>query len=127
MLISPMNPNQYRVVGSNELEGLVDLSNKTRTCKKSDLDWFPCVHAIAPCMRRHTPFHIMTSRYYCAKTLRATYVESIYLVCPVQWDVSNELKMRLVLPPEMRRCSAGRPRKNRILFQREDKIRYKYS
>ena len=37
------------------------------------------------------------------------------------------MKIRSVLPPEMRRQSAGRPRKNRILFQEEEKIRYKCS
>ena len=58
----------------------------------------------------------MTSHYYYAETLRAAYAKSIYPVGdPVQWDVPNEVKMRSVLPPEMRRRSAGRPRKNRIL------------
>ena len=70
----------------------------------------------------------MTSRYYYAETLRAAYAESIYPVGdPVQCDVSNEVKMRSVLPPEMRRRSASRPKKNRILSQGEDKIRYKCS
>ena len=80
MLVSPINPNQYRVVGSNEMEGLVDLSNKTCTCRKFDLNQFPCVHAIAANMRRHIPFHIMTSRYYYAETLRVAYAESIFPV-----------------------------------------------
>ena len=116
MLVSPINPNQYRVVGSNEIEGLVDLSNKTCTCRKFDLNQFPCVHAIARCMRRHIPFHVMTSRYNYAETLRAAYAESIYPVGdPVQCDVSNEVKMRSVFPPEMRRRFAGRSRKNRIM------------
>ena len=50
MLVSPINPNQYRVVGSNEMEGLVDLSSKTYTSRKFDTDQFPCVHTIAACM-----------------------------------------------------------------------------
>ena len=85
MLVSPINPNQYRVVGSNEMEGLVDLSNKTCTCRKFDLNQFPCIQAIVACMRRHILFHVMTSHYYYAETLRAAYAESIYPVGdPVQ-------------------------------------------
>ena len=80
MLVSPINYNQYRVVGNNEMEGLVDLSSKTHTCRKFDMNQFPCVHTIAACMRRHIPFHIMTSRYYYTETLRAAYAESIYHV-----------------------------------------------
>ena len=62
------------------MEGLVDLSSKTYTSRKFDTDQFPCVHTIAACMRRHIPFHVMTSHYYYAETLRATYAESIYPV-----------------------------------------------
>ena len=128
MLVRPINPNQYRVVGSNQLEGMVDLANRTCTCKKFDLHQFPCVHAMAACMQRHIPFHAMTSPYYYARTLCAAYAESIYPVGDiVQWDICLEVKNRIVLPPVLRRRSAGRPRKNRILSQGEDKIRYKCS
>ena len=128
MLVRPINPNQYRVVGSNQLEGMVDLANRTCTCKKFDLHQFPCVHAMAACMQRHIPFHAMTSPYYYAQTLCAAYAESIYPVGDiVQWDICPEVKNRIVLPPVLRRRSAGRPRKNRILSQGEDKIRYKCS
>ena len=78
MLVRPINPNQYRV-GSNQLEDMVDLANRTCTCKKFNLHHFPCVHVMATYMQRHVPFHIMTSCYYSEK-LCAVYVESIYPV-----------------------------------------------
>ena len=70
----------------------------------------------------------MTSPYYYAQTLCATYVKSNYPVGDiVQWHVCPEVKNRIVLPPILRRYFVGKPRKNWILSQGGDKIRYKYS
>ena len=70
----------------------------------------------------------MASRYYYVETLCVAYAKSVYPVGdPVQWNVPNEVKMMSVLLPEMRRRSASRPRKNKIMSQGEEKIRYKCS
>ena len=43
---SQLNPVTYHVKGG-ELEGVVDIFNKTCTCKEFDIDKLPCVHAVA--------------------------------------------------------------------------------
>ena len=54
--VQPINPDEYRVVGG-ELEGTVNLSTKFCTCRKFDMDQYPCVHGMAACLYRHIEFH----------------------------------------------------------------------
>ena len=123
--VQPINPDEYRVVGG-ELEGTVNLSTKSCTCRKFDMDQYPCVHGMAACLYRHIKFHHMCKHYYYASTLCTAYAESIYLVGDVmQWEVPNDVQMMVVLPSDNRRRAVGRPRKKRILSQGEDKKRYK--
>ena len=123
--VQPINPDEYRVVGG-ELEGTVNLRTKTCTCRKFDMDQYSCVHGMSACLYRHIEFHHMCSHYYYANTLCTAYSDSVYLVGDVmQWEVPNDVQMMVVLPPDNRRRAVGRPRKNRILSQGEDKMRYK--
>ena len=90
------------------------------------MNQYPCVHGMVACLYRHIEFHHMCSHYYYASTLCTAYAESIYPVGDVmQWEVPNDVQMMVVLPPDNRRRAVGRPRKNRILSQGEDKMRYK--
>ena len=123
--VQPINPDEYRVVGG-ELEGTVNLRTKTCTCRKFDMDQYPCVHGMTAYLYRHIEFHHMCSHYYYASTLCTAYSDSVYPVGDVmQWEVPNDVQMMVVLPPDNRRRPVGRPRKNRILSQGEDKLRYK--
>ncbi len=125
MFVQPINPNEYRVIG-NPMEGLVNLNTKSCTCRKFDLDQYPCVHAMAVCLNRRIDFHTMCSHYYHTSTHYIAYADSIYPVGPTtQWEVPQEVESIIVRPPDIRRRSVGRPRKNRILFQEEEKIKYK--
>ena len=63
-----------------ELEGTVNLSTKSCTCKKFDMDQYSCVHGMVACLYRHIEFHHMCSHYYHANTLCAAYADSKYLV-----------------------------------------------
>ena len=125
MMVQPINPNEYRVTGAPS-EGMVNFTTKSCTCRKFDLDQYPCIHAMAACRYRHLPYHVMCSSYYYAETLRVAYADSIYPVGDIdQWEVPQEVQTRVVRPPDMRRRSAGRPRKKRIPSQGEDRIQYK--
>ena len=115
LIVQLINPSEFRVTGA-PAEGTVNLTTRSCTCRKFDLDQYPCIHAMAASRYRHLPYHVMCSPYYHSDVLHAVYANSIYPVGDVQqWDVSHEIQMRVVRPPFMRCRSADRPRKNRIL------------
>ena len=92
------------------------------------MDQYPCVHGMAACLYRHIEFHHICWHYYYTSTLCTTYAESIYPVGDVmQWEVSNDVQTMVVLPLDNIRRIVCRPRKNWILSQGEDKMRYKCS
>ena len=87
MVVQPIDSNEFRVT-SAPLEGMVDFTTKSCTCRKLDLDKYPCIHYMAACRYRHLPYHVNCSPYYYAETLRATYADSIYPVGDIeQWKV----------------------------------------
>ncbi len=115
MFVQPINPNEYRVIG-NPMEGLVNFNTKSCTCRKFDLDQYLFVHAMAVCINQRIDFHAMCSHYYLASTHCVAYADSIYPVGPKnQWEIPKEVQSIIVRPPDIRRRSVGRPRKNRIL------------
>ncbi|KAL5542415.1 hypothetical protein UlMin_010125 [Ulmus minor] len=58
-----LNPVTYHVKGG-ELEGVVDIFNKTCTCKEFYIDKLPCVHAIAAAHHAQVSFYSLVSPYY---------------------------------------------------------------
>ncbi|XP_052300367.1 uncharacterized protein LOC112498962 [Citrus sinensis] len=78
-----------------DLDGHVNMLEKTCTCREFQLEQLPCVLA---------------------------YSETIYPVGPQEgWDVSGDVCAREVHPPQEKR-SSGRPKNNRIPSRGEEKI-----
>ncbi|KAL5560784.1 hypothetical protein UlMin_037004 [Ulmus minor] len=96
--ILQLNPVTYHVKGS-ELEGVVDIFNKTCTCKEFDIDKLLCVHAIAAVHHAQVSVYSLVSPYYTKEYYVLAYSETIYPVgSQSQWDVPNEVAIRVVWP-----------------------------
>ncbi|KAL5537977.1 hypothetical protein UlMin_045921 [Ulmus minor] len=93
-----LNPVTYHVK-RGELEGVVDIFNKTCTCKEFDIDKLPCVHAIAAEHHAQVSVYSLVSPYYTKEYYVLAYGETIYPIgSQSQWDVPNEVATRVVLP-----------------------------
>ncbi|KAL5582777.1 hypothetical protein UlMin_015219 [Ulmus minor] len=76
---SQLNPITYHVKGC-ELEGVVDIFNKTCTCKEFDIDKLPCVHAVAAVHHAQVSVYSLVSPYYTKEYYVLAYSETIYPV-----------------------------------------------
>nr|XP_015898030.1 uncharacterized protein LOC107431586 [Ziziphus jujuba var. spinosa] len=47
--VIPLNLYEFQIFGYGMFVGVVNLENKTCSCKEFDIDGFPCVHAIEAC------------------------------------------------------------------------------
>ncbi|KAL5575228.1 hypothetical protein UlMin_016927 [Ulmus minor] len=109
-----LNPVTYHVKGG-ELEGVVDIFNKTCTCKEFDIDKLPCVHAIAAAHHAQVSVYSPVSPYYTKEYYALAYGETIYPVgSQSQWDIPNEVTTRVVLPREVKERKRGRPKTSRF-------------
>ncbi|KAL5557636.1 hypothetical protein UlMin_033847 [Ulmus minor] len=111
---SQLNPITYHVKGG-ELEGVVDIFNKTCTCKEFDIDKLPCVHAVAAAHHAQVSVYSLVSSYYTKEYYLLAYGETIYPVrSQSQWDVPNEVVTRIVFPREVKEKKRGRPKTSRF-------------
>ncbi|KAL5550805.1 hypothetical protein UlMin_000981 [Ulmus minor] len=116
---SQLNPVTYHVKGG-ELEGVVDIFNKTCTCKEFDIDKLPCVHAVAAVHHAQVSVYSLVSPYYTKEYYVLAYSETIYPVgSQSQWDVPNEVVAMIVLPREVKDKKRGRPKISRFPSVRE--------
>ncbi|KAH9658494.1 SWIM-type domain-containing protein [Citrus sinensis] len=135
LLTKSENSRTYKVVTLNmyefivkygDLNGHVNILDKTCSCREFQLDQLPCEHALAVCRYRETlSVYDMCSRYYSSEAWVAAYAETIYPVgTEKEWEVSEEVQSNEVLPPVEKR-KKGRPQKIRIPSQGEEKLRRK--
>ncbi|KAK2383489.1 hypothetical protein QL285_070935 [Trifolium repens] len=89
---------------------IVNLVQKTCTCRKWDLTGIPCCHAIACIWHNRKEPEVFVSSYYRKSTFMATYSHIILPTNgPQLWRIS---KTEAINPPVVRRA-IGRPKKNR--------------
>lgn len=116
--IHPINMDEFQIFDNNK-NAEVKLNYKTCTCRVFDLDQLPCAHVMAVCKFRNLDPYQYCSRYYYLATLKEAYSDSIHPVSsPENWEVSEEVRSRVVLPPGTRR-PCGRPGKRKISSQEE--------
>ncbi|KAH9783654.1 SWIM-type domain-containing protein [Citrus sinensis] len=116
--------NMYEfIVKDGDLNGHVNILDKTCSCREFQLDQLPCEHALAVCRYRETlSVYDMCSRYYSSEAWVAAYAETIYHVgTEEEWEVSEEVQSNEVLPLVEKR-KKGRPQKLRIPSQCEEKL-----
>ncbi|TXG59947.1 hypothetical protein EZV62_014520 [Acer yangbiense] len=101
------------VVKDGDLDGHVDLTTKSCSCREFDVDQLPCAHALACIRLRGFSFPDYCSPYYSSTFLVTAYSGEIHPVGqPSEWLVPSDIASKIIHPPVGRR-PPGRPRKNR--------------
>jgi len=136
--VYPIELTRY-LVKDSKYDGLVNIEQRTCTCRNWDLDQLPCDHAIAVAryivqfyncyehiigflltffiwlMYRFTKtnFNSLCHEYYSTSWMQTAYAPSINPVPhPAFWEVPDEVASMIVLPPDSKR-QAGRPKEIR--------------
>ncbi|XVF59200.1 hypothetical protein PTKIN_Ptkin07bG0256300 [Pterospermum kingtungense] len=101
----------------------VNLEQRTCLCRRFDLDLVPCSHAIAAIRKAKHDVYAYCADYFKTKNVRLMYANNIYPVGhPDNWQVSIQIKSKIVLPP-LSRVSSGQPLTNRFPSARERRRR----
>ncbi|XP_020424448.1 uncharacterized protein LOC109950309 [Prunus persica] len=107
MNVVKVNNAQFNVL-DGDMDGLVNLTNNSCSCRKFQLEQLPCKHVVAVCRFLKVNVYAKASRYYTRKTWMDAYSDSIYPVQPHgMWDIPEDVRSRVVLPP-MARVMPGR-------------------
>ncbi|XP_062118315.1 uncharacterized protein LOC133831929 [Humulus lupulus] len=104
-----------------ELNGEVDLLNKTCTCGMFQIIGIPCAHALSGSLKRGVNFYSLCSDYYKIETWRSSYTESIYPTGnEEEWIVPNDIMTIKVRTPAQKnpvdhpKKKQGRPKTKRL-------------
>ncbi|XP_062118447.1 uncharacterized protein LOC133832075 [Humulus lupulus] len=104
-----------------ELNGEVDLLNKTCTCGLFQLIGIPCVHALSRSLKRGVTFYFLCSDYHKFETWMSSYTKTIYPCGNAEeWIVPHDIKTMKVRTPAHKylvgrpKKKQGRPKKNRL-------------
>ncbi|XP_074341829.1 uncharacterized protein LOC141679222 [Apium graveolens] len=115
-------------VHNKEKKYMVDLSKRTCSCNRFQMDNMPCYHAIAVLKQANMDLYEYCFPYYKKETMIATYKDVVYPVGNKDcWKVSEEIKSVEVYPPEGR-IKVGRPKKRRCKahWEKNGKARVQY-
>ncbi|XP_010474036.1 PREDICTED: uncharacterized protein LOC104753486 [Camelina sativa] len=118
---------EYSVIGSDGLQYVVNLRSKTCSCKQSDINKYPCVHAVAAAREAkeegdpEIQLHDLCSKYYWIELWVLAYSRTIYPVPhSCQWIVPEDTMKRLILPPDYD-VKQGRRQEKRYASVGEDR------
>ncbi|XP_073119754.1 uncharacterized protein [Henckelia pumila] len=109
---SQLNAFEYQVFGDGKNE-VVNLSDKSCSCRVFQVDKLPYAHAIAAIYFAKLDLYDFCSPYYLSQMWALAYAGTIYLV-PIssEWNIPNDLRYDVV-PPDVKR-KHGRSQKERI-------------
>ncbi|XP_062114565.1 uncharacterized protein LOC133825667 [Humulus lupulus] len=94
-----------------ELNGEVDLLNKTCTCGVFQIIGIPCAHALSGSLKRGVNFYSLCSDYYKIETWRSSYTESIYPTGnKEEWIVPHDI-MTITVRTPVQKNPVGHPKK----------------
>ncbi|KAK2648780.1 hypothetical protein Ddye_016269 [Dipteronia dyeriana] len=95
-------------------DGLVNLSEKTCSCAKFEVDKLPCRHALAAIRYAKKPLPGYYGDCYKTTSWVEAYAGTIFPVGhPSDWNIPEDVRSKVVLPPPFH-AQAGRPRKKRF-------------
>ncbi|KAM6569939.1 hypothetical protein CsatB_017924 [Cannabis sativa] len=81
----------------------VDLEKRTCTCNRFQIDEMPCGHAVTVMREMNMDPYTYCSDYYTKKNWLATYSGTVYPIGhQSEWEVPEEVKNIIVLPPHER-------------------------
>ncbi|KAH9693486.1 SWIM-type domain-containing protein [Citrus sinensis] len=77
MIVRPVSPHRFQVVGGGLKEGLVDLQKRICSCRVFQLDQLVCAHAIAACLTHRVDFINLCSDFYTTESLAMAYAQPV--------------------------------------------------
>ncbi|GMN59607.1 hypothetical protein TIFTF001_028698 [Ficus carica] len=117
LIVTPQSADQfeYAVTNNTAQTWIVDMSKRTCTCRRFQVDQIPCPHAMAVCNHQRIDPYTYCSNYYTKDYLYACYAPVVHPIGSTEnWDVFEEVRSQIVNPPNTKR-RPGRPRVRRIL------------
>ena len=121
MLVSPADRYVFEVRGGDRVE-IVNIKEKTCTCRKFDLEQLSCAQALAICSQARIKRARLWSDKHTSDALRSAYGETIHPVGDQSdWVLPEKLSDLKVLPPN-EHVSSGRPRTNHRPSQGEQQV-----
>ncbi|XP_050222591.1 uncharacterized protein LOC126672680 [Mercurialis annua] len=113
MQVSNSNDN-VNTVYDHTTKFIVDLKERTCTCRKFDIDEIPCPHAMAIFKEFNQDPYKFCLHYFTKETILKTYEEAVYPVVDESlWNVPEEVAQKIVNTPQGR-IKLGKPREKRI-------------
>ncbi|KAH9715482.1 SWIM-type domain-containing protein [Citrus sinensis] len=120
MIVRPVSPHRFQVIGGGLKEGLVDLQKRTCSCRVFQLDQLVCAHAIAACLTHRVDFINLCSDFYTTESLAMAYAQLVEPVGDVaDWKIPDEIQEMHVYPP-VEAPPPGRRKELRIPSAGED-------
>ncbi|XP_073017802.1 uncharacterized protein [Primulina eburnea] len=109
---SQLNSFEYHVYDDGKDE-VVNLSDRSCSCRVFQIDKIPCAHAIAAIYGAKLDLYDFCSPYYSSQMWALAYADTIYSV-PIanEWNIPDHFKYN-VLPPDVK-GKRGRAQKERI-------------
>ncbi|KAK0574116.1 hypothetical protein LWI29_018397 [Acer saccharum] len=110
--VCPIDLVNFNVKDGNK-DGLVNLSEKTCSCMKFQVDKLPCRHALAAIRFAKKPFGDFCGDCYKTTSWVEAYSGNIFPVGhPSEWTIPEGVRSMVVYPPPFH-VQAGRPKKKR--------------
>ncbi|KAK0570847.1 hypothetical protein LWI29_007390 [Acer saccharum] len=111
--IHPIDYDRFKVQDQWS-EAIVDLEQRSCSCREWDLDELPCIHAMAVATLKGKPINSLCSDFFTTGWLKQAYAMVVNPVPnPEEWDIADDVRNRVVLPWKKKRLT-GRPKKNRM-------------
>ncbi|KAH9659886.1 SWIM-type domain-containing protein [Citrus sinensis] len=100
MTVRPVSQHRFHVLGGGMKEGIVDIHERTCSCRVFQLDQLVCAHAIAACLIVRVDYISLCSDYYSKDSLVMAYAEPVEPVGDMtDWDIPEEIQEIIVNPP----------------------------
>ena len=90
MIVHPVAQYQFHILGTGIKEGIVDIREKTCSCKVFQLDQLVCAHAIAACITVHVDYISLCSKFYTKESLVMAYAQPVEPVGA--WQIGRFLR-----------------------------------
>ena len=93
MIIRPMSQHQFHVLGGVIKEGIIDIHNKTCSCRVFQLDQLVCAHGIVVYPIVQVDYISLCSNFYFKELLVMAYTQQVEPVCDMaDWKIPAEIR-----------------------------------
>ncbi|CAH9125525.1 unnamed protein product [Cuscuta epithymum] len=116
MLVKPASAYEFEVVDKTSRIFIVNLKEKTCSCRVFQLEHFICVHGVAAVgHRRGLSCYDYISNYYFTHAWLSTYSGEMHPIGSwFDWEIPDHVKSVVCKPPTCLTRPPGRPKKKRI-------------